>query len=563
MDADLRRVDGARVTMSIGVLVVAVIVIYPLSRLVVTSLSRDSSFTLLNFAAALSDRLFLRTLRNSLVISVASTAIATAVGTALAWVVVRTDLPAKRLFRAAFLLPFLMPPFLGALAWKQLLGPVGLLNDVWQAVTGSDEILWNLYGADGIITVLSIHHYPLVFLSVSAALSRMNPELEEAAQISGSHPFAVMRRITLPLMLPAISTGAVLVFTSSIANFGIPAILGFPDNYYVLTTRIFELVTRSAQPYMLSIAAALSILLGLVATSGLLAQKLLLKQGDFTVLSGKSMQPNTVGLRGHRTWIVPLLVLFALATNVAPIVSILLTALTRAYGLAPVPANWTLANFYDVLFVNRVTRRAITNSFLLAASSATIIALLGAIVAYITVRTRLRGRHALDVAASLPYALPGTVVAIAMILAWLRPIPVIGLRLYNTIWILLVAYVARYLAYGIRSVSASLSQVHPSLEEAARVSGSGWFRVFRTVLLPLVMPGIIAGWFLVFMPALRELTISALLWSSRNETIGVMVFNLQESGNVVAGAALGVVMMAFIFIVNLGVRVASKGRIGL
>jgi len=183
-------------------------------------------------------------------------------------------------------------------------------------------------------------------------------------------------------------------------------------------------------------------------------------------------------------------------------------------------------------------------------------------IAYIVVKTRLRIRGIINFISSIPYALPGTVVGVAMILAWLKPIPLIGVSIYNTLWIILVAYIARYLAFGVRTTSASLQQIHESMEEAARISGATWFQTFRYILLPLIAPGLFAGWFLVFMPTLRELTISILLWSAKNETIGVMVFNLQESGNNVASAALAVIMMLVLLLANIITRRLTRGRVG-
>jgi iron(III) transport system permease protein len=247
---------------------------------------------------------------------------------------------------------------------------------------------------------------------------------------------------------------------------------------------------------------------------------------------------------------------------VAPLVAILLTALTRAYGLPPTPANLTLKNFHHVLFVSASSGRAIRNSLILAVGAATGVSLLGSLIAYVVVKTKMRFRAAVDFIANMPYAIPGTVVAVAMILAWLRPIPNVAFSLYNTLWILLVAYIARYLAFGVRSTSGSLAQIHESLEEAAQVSGANWLQSFRDIVVPLIQPGLFAGWFLVFMPALRELTISILLWSSGHETIGVMVFNLQESGNTTASAALAVLMVAVLLVANILTRRLTGGRLG-
>jgi iron(III) transport system permease protein len=551
-----------RFLLLLGVVVLGVIVAYPLAKIVIQSFKFDQHFALQNYLLVFSKTSNFVALGHSLEISLLTTLFATVLGTFLAWVVARTDCPWKSFFRTAFILPFITPPFIGAFAWRILLGPVGYLNKAYMALSGAETALWNFYGPDGIVTVMTLHIYPLVYITTLGALERMNPELEEAAQISGSPIFAVMRHITLPLMMPSILSGAVLVFIASIANFGIPAILGFPANYYVLTTKIWEAVVLSSQANSLSLAASLSVLLGLVAGAGLILQRFYLKRKEYTVISGKSMHPNLVLLRGHKGWLVPLLALIVLITSFAPLIAVILTSLIKALGIPPVPSNWTLQNFYDVLFINRAARRGIRNSLILALSSATIISLLGALIAYIVVKTKVRGRGIIDLISSLPYALPGTVVGVAMILAWLKPLPLIGVSIYNTLWILLVAYIARYLAFGVRTTSASLQQIHESMEEAARISGATWFQTFRDIVLPLIAPGFFASWFLVFMPTLRELTISILLWSSKRETIGVMVFNLQESGNTVASAALAVIMMLVLLIANITTRKLTRGRVG-
>jgi iron(III) transport system permease protein len=546
--------------MAITCLILMVIVLYPLGKILYQSLLYDGSLSLQNYIDILTDEGFFTSLKNSLFVSIVSMLISVVIGTFFAWVVARTDIPGKRFFRTAFVVPFIVPPFIGALAWMQLLGPVGLLNTLYKSLFGTEELLWNIYGADGIILVLTLHLFPLVYINMLGSLERMNPELEEAAQVSGSRIFSVMRRITLPLMLPALASGAVLVFIMAIANFGIPAILGFSDNYYVVTTKIYEAVTRSTSANGLAAAAATSTLLGIVAAGGLLFQRLYIKKREFAVLSGKSIQPNVAKLGRHRLWILPLSVLMVFATSIAPLTAILLTSLTDIYGLAPVPGNWTLNNFVEVFTGNSAVRRAIRNSLVLGFSAATIISILGSLISYIIVKTKLRGRYALEIISNMPYALP--VVAVGMILAWLRPIPAVGFSLYNTIWILLVAYIARYLAFGVRTTTSSLSQIHTSLEEAARISGASWSRTYRDIIIPLILPGLFAGWFMVFIPCIRELTISSLLWSTRHETIGVMVFNLQESGNTVASAALSVILILVLLTANLVTRRLTGGKAG-
>ena len=556
------RINSGQVALTLAVLLLIFLVVYPLAQLVFQSFQFNQSWSLQNYYTAITTESNLLALRHSLEISLTAMLGATVLGAFLEWLVARTDLPGRGALRTALVLPFLIPPFIGALAWLQILGPVGYLNKLYMALSGSSEPFWNIYGPDGIILVMMLHEYPTVFITVLGGLERMNPELEEAAQISGARIFRVMRDVTLPLMLPTIAAGALLVFITNIANFGVPAVLGFSENYYVLTTQIYNAVTKSAQPNSLNIAAAMSILLGLVSALGILLQRFYFSGKEFAVISGKSMQPNVVRLGVHRYWLLAVALAIVLVTTVAPLVAILLTALVRAYGLPPLPENLTFQNFYDVLMLNEAARRGIVNSIGLAVAAATIISILSAFISYIIVKTKMRGRALLDFISNAPYTLPGTVVALAMILAWLKPIPLIDFRLYNTIWILLIAYVARYLAFGVRTAAGSLAQVHASLEEAARVSGAGWLQAFRDIVVPLIRPGLFAGWFLVFIPSLRELTISALLWSTRNETIGVVVFNLQQSGNTSASAALAVIMIIVLLLANVLTRRLTGGKLG-
>ena len=548
---------------AVGLLVVTAV--YPIAKVAVEAVTRGGSAGLGNFAAALGDERNVLALRHSLEVALSSTVIATAIGAFLAWLVARTDLPGRRFFRTAFVLPFLIPPFVGAIAWLYILGPVGYLNRLWMTITGSSEPLFVVYGYAGIVLVLVLHDIPLVYLTVLGGLERMNPELEEAAQISGSGTWRVMRTITLPLMVPVLLAAAVLTFTSDIAEFGIPAVLGFSQGYFVLPVKIYEQIARGFAADSIGLAAALAVVLMSTGALALLVQRWLLR-GDraqrYVVISGKSMQPSRVRLGTARWWLFALCLTLVLATTVMPVAAVALTSLIRSVGLSPAPENWSLRHFEAVLTGLPAATRGIRNSLILAVSAATIVAVLGALIAYLIVRTRLRGRALLDVSASLPYAIPGTVFALGVILAWLRPFPGVAFTLYNTLWIILVAYVGRYMIFGVRPTAASLAQVHTSLEEAARVSGAGWLRTFRDIVLPLVLPGIFAAWFLVFIPTLRELTVSILLWSAGNETIGVMVFNLQESGQEGPGAALALVMIGLLVAANYAARWLSRGRVG-
>jgi len=558
----VKRFGAGQVILGIAILALVVFVVYPLFTIIHQSFKFEDHLSLVNYWQVVQKAANFRALRHSLEVALISTMFATLIGTFLAWMVARTDLPLRGLLRAGFVLPFIIPPFIGAIAWLQLLGPVGYLNKFYMALTGSTKGLWNIYGPDGIILVMTLHNYPLVYLTVLGGLERMNPELEEAAQISGSPIFAVMKDITLPLMAPTIAAGAVLAFIAAIANFGIPAVLGFSARYFVLTTKIYDAIDFGWVGNNLSIAACLSIILSLFAAAGLLLSRLYLKGKEYTTLSGKSIYPNIIQLGMHKYWLLPLALFVVLITTIAPVIAIVLTSLIRAYGLPPTLDNLTLDNFKHVLFLLPAGRRAIRNSLFLAVGAATLVSLLGSLIAYIVVKTKMRFRFVLDFFATMPYSIPGTVVALAMILAWIRPLPLINVVLYNTIWIILIAYVARYLAFGVRTTAGALAQIHDSLEEAALISGASWWQSFKDIVIPLIRPGLFAAWFLVFMPCLRELTISILLWSVGHETIGVLVYNLQDAGDVCDSAALAVIMMSVLIVANLLTRRVTGGKFG-
>ncbi len=531
-------------------------VAYPSLILVWHAFARDGRPTLANLAAVLHDADIWRVLWNSVHVSVWATLLGGAVGTGLAFLVARTDLPGQRIFRTALMLPYLIPPFIAALAWLALAGPVGFVNQLWMAVTGAEEPLFRIYGAPGIILVMALAHYPLAYFTVLASLERMDPALEEAARSSGASPARTARDVTLPLVAPAIGAGAILVFLRCMENFGIPAILGFPAKYFVLTTKIYATILDFDRAHNLGLAATLSLLLVAVA-GGVLALQRRILGGRAYGLTRAVGQPPIFSLGHWRRTVGIAVTVFLLATSVAPLLAILLTALTRAYGMPFGWRNLGLQNFHTLFFKVPVVWRAMGNSLVLAASAATFAVVLAILIAYVQVRTQARGKGLLEALVILPFAVPGTVVALAMILAFLRP--VLGLSLYNTIWIILVAYVARFLTLAVKPVAAAFTQVHVSLEEAARSSGASLSRSLRDITMPLIRAALVSGWFLAAVPAITELTLSVLLWSAGNETIGVMVFNMHEEGKVLLSSALAVVVMAVALTSNLLLRRLTSG----
>jgi len=562
MSIDISK-KNISVMLAFGVLATLVIlVIYPLYSLLLRAFISQGKLSLQNFHKVFITKDIYVALSHSIFVSTISTVFATIIGVILAWIVSRTDIPFRKQIKTGLVMPFLIPPFIAAIAWLQLIGPAGYINSIYMAIKQTWNPLFVIYGKWAIILVMSLSGYPFVYLTTLAGLERMNPSLEEAGQISGAGIFTVMKDITIPITAPTIGAGAILVFISRIANFGVPAVMGMPANYYVLTTKIYRLIDQSfivkdAQ----AIATAMSMFLILFAVSGLLLVKVYLRGKEYIVISGKDVQPKLVQLGKWRYILFVIVLSMIIIIVVLPIIAILLTALTRAWGLLPVISNWTLKNFKYVLFDLDMSKRAIRNSFFLAVSASIITTFIGAVIAYMVVKIKVKGSQMLDFVSSIPYSIPGTVFALGMIIAWNKSF--FGkFNIYNTIWIILVSYIARYLAYSVRTVSSSLMQIDNSLEEAARISGSNRIQSFKDIVIPLIKPSLFASWFLIFIPAFRELTISVLLWSTGNETIGVAVYNLQEGGNVTASSALAIIMVLVIFLGNMIIKKATKGEFG-
>jgi iron(III) transport system permease protein len=541
-------------------IILLIIVAFPLLLLLIKSFEYEGAFSLKNYLLAFGSARNYFALWNTIKLGIATTVLSVLIGAPLAWLVVRTNLPFRNIFRTLFLIPYMIPPFVGAIAWSQLLSPRnGYFNKIIQHLFGLNDYIFNINSMPGLIWVMTLYFFPFVFITTAGALERMDPTLEEVAYVSGAGTFRVMREITLPLMIPSIAGGALLAFVASIANFGIPALIGMPGRIHVLTTRIYSLM-YSGGFGGIKRSLALSSILMITAIVGLFFNIFYLKKRQFTIIAGKSMRPNIVDLR---QWKIPLFLiacLIVLIIVVAPFSSIFLTSFLKGWGAKIALENFTLENYKYILFEYDLTREAMKNSFLFAFTAATASIFLGSLVAYIVVKTESRMGKFLDILATIPYTIPGTVVAIAMILAWSGTY---GPNLYNTFWIILVAYIARYISFAIRSTISSLKQVHDSLEEASRISGAGWLTTFKNITLPLIKPGMIAGWFLIFMPTLRELTMSILLWSPKTVTIGVAVFEMQEAGYFQISAALAGILLIVVLVGNFLIKLFSRGNLGI
>ncbi|KQZ30637.1 ABC transporter permease [Mesorhizobium sp. Root552] len=485
---------------------------------------------------------------HTLVVGVFGTLLAVVLGTFVALLVTLTDIRGRGVLVLCYVMPLMIAPQVTALAWLQLFGPASpflkLLGLAPPLGTRNP-----LYSTEGIILLLGVQYGPLVFLLVRAGLRKLPRELVEAARAGGAGWFTVLRTVVLPLMTPSIMAAAALAFVSCVGNFGIPAFLGIPANYLVLPTLIYQKLAGGG-PAVLGETAFLSVLIGVIAMAGIVTQEIMSRRRDYRISSTSlSAEPYELG-----RWRVPVeagIWLLIILILVLPLFGLVLTSLVPGYGIALSSATATLDNYRFVLFEHAGSRRAFFNSFALSIAAAVFAVLVAVPVGYLIAWGKQRWIRLVNLLIELPYALPGVVLAIAALLMFLRPIPFTGIQLYNTVWIILYAYLARFLVLALRPTVSGYHQIDRALEEAAQVAGAGLFTRLRTIVFPLVAPAAIAGGLLIFMTALSELTVSALLWSSGSETIGVVMFSFEQGGDSNYAAAMSAITVAITFVLML------------
>jgi iron(III) transport system permease protein len=534
-----RRLRAEHLVMAAATLALIVLVLLPLAFLVTGSVTADEGVTLAHFREAVSSRLYVQALRNSLILGTATALLSVAVGLPLAWAVSRTNVPGKRFIHLTAIVSYLTPPFLTAIAFVNLFSPrAGLVNGFMRDVLGMPALTFDVFSMAGLILVTVPHTFPFVYLLASSALESVDASMEESAQILGAGRWRTALAVTGPLVAPAVLSGALVAFVNAIALFGSQAIVGLPGRVFTLPTRIYALFDY---PPQYGLASALSLIFVALTVAALYLQRRYLARRSYVTLGGKGSRPQLVDLGSGRWGVLAFCVAVFIVAVAAPYVTLLAVSVSRSWGLH-FWENLTLQHYRFVLLEYDVTRRAIVNSLILASATATLAVLIGSFVGWLDLRTALRGRKLLDYASLVPLGLPGIVVAVALIQFWLRvPLPI-----YGTLLIILLAYTGRFIPLGVRSANAAFRQIDPTLEETARVTGAGWLRTFRSVTLPLARPGLFAGWLLVFVPALQELSASVLLFSSGSITLAVAVYNLYETGALGPVAALAIVTMVII-----------------
>ena len=497
-------------------------------------------FTIANYVKAYVDKEFYLLLLNSVYYALGTCTLTFLIGTFLAWVSERTNTPLKKLFMVMSLIPFIIPGILSTISWILLLSPkIGLINIVVKEALGLEAAPFNVYSMWGMIWAESIHLYPLVFLLMSAAFRNMDTSLEEAALTAGSSTFQTFRTVTLPLMRPAMVSVLLINFIRGIEAFEVPALIGVPAKISVFTTKIFLAIHQFPSDFGLAGAYAVTLLA--ISTIGVLIYgKITRREERYATVTGKGYRPRVIDL-GHWKWLtlgISFLVFFLAV--ILPIFVLLWSSFIPYYGVP----SWELAGKmtwgnYHYILNYPLAATAFKNSFYLSVGTATLVMLLTSVIAWITVKTKLPGRAFLDTMTFIPIAMPGIVLGVSLIWVYLTlPIPI-----YGTIWVLLLAYMTKYIPYGIRAASASMIQINKELEEASFTAGGTWFQTFWKIILPLLMPGFTAGWIYISIIALRELSTSILLYSYNSTVLSIMAFDLWEGGQYTYVCALGVLMV--------------------
>jgi iron(III) transport system permease protein len=507
--------------------------------------AKAAEFTLGNYREAYGSAETWVLFWNSVKFASGTAVLAFVLGTLLAWMNERTNTPFKALFFALSLIPLVIPGILFTVSWILLGSPkIGLINLALQKVFDTEAVFINVYSLWGMIWVDALHYSPMAFLLMTAAFRAMDPALEESAVMSGASVWQVLTRVTLPLVWPAIFATLLILFVRAIESFEVPALLGLPVGIQVFTSAIYQAVHR--YPSQIGLASAYAVTLLLLTTIGVYFQSVLSSRGNkYATMTGKGFRPRQIDLGPWRYLAVAVFLVYFLLIVLLPFAVLLWSSFQKFYSVPSIEAIQRMTfEPYRTVLDHPGLWRSVWNSLVLAVGSATLIMLVTSVICWIVVKTRLPGRWLLDNIASLPMVFPGIVLGLSIMILYLY----VPIGVYGTIWILVIAYVTRFLPYGLRYNTTSMLQIHKELEESAAMSGASWTTSFRRIILPLLKPGLVAGWIYIMIVSIRELSSSILLYSPGNEVLSILIWELWENGQYVELSALGVMFIIALFI---------------
>jgi len=531
--------------------VLCVLIVLPLSWLFVYSLTdKTGALTLANFYRLFTESSFYDPLATTFIISVSSAVICCAVAAPMAWLVARTDLPFAGTIRALVTASFVTPPFLGAIAWELLAAPnSGLLNKLFRDVTGADQDahLFNIYTVSGIVFVISCYTFPYVFTLVANSLDRTPGELEDASSILGGGRWYTARRVTIPLVLPALLAGGLVAFLQAMTLFGSPAILALPAGFHTMTTKIWSLFQFPPKP---ELAAAASLPLLVLTVLLLRAEHMILGRRGYSVVGGKYGAPRLIPLHGMRWAAFVLCLLMLMMPVFLPYFALLNAAFSPVATTFVTFQNATWQNVHFVLYELSAMTLALKNTIILGTAAATAGTAIALVIAYVTARRAVNGWRLLGFLATAPIAIPGIVLGVGLFLSYTRP-PFV---LYGTLWILLIAFVTIALPSAYQQLQAAFRTIHPELEDASRILGATRLRSLWQITAPLLRTGVVATWCFIFVGVMRELSAAIILFTSETKVISVLIYDLNESGDLGAISVIGLGMLIITFAVVIAVN---------
>ena len=534
-----------QIVMPLVVLLCGALVLYPIGFLINESLNvgdpsifPPEEYGLDNYTNLTDDY---RALKNTLLVSCIATVLAVIFGFLQAWILTRTNIPGRQRLERLMELPYYMTPLIGALAWGVLLGPkTGLVNQVWRS-TGAPGDFFDIYSPWGIAWVMALFEGTVAFVMISAAMKSMDPSLEESSRVLGAGKLRTALRITLPLVAPGVLSATIFVFAEMLGSFAAAFVLGIPGRFYVVTTVIWQATLSFPPDYGRAAAMGLS-LFGVMLVTLTLA-RLVLRHGTYTTITGKAFRPREMDV-GSMRW--PLLGIawgYIIVAVVLPLGALLLTSFERFATVILPQMQFTLANYETALQTGSVGP-AFVNSLILGVSVATIGVPVIGVLAWIIYRSRMPGRGAAEYVVMFPQAVPRLVFGLGLLWAWINmPIPI-----YGTLWLLALAYFTVFLPLGLRTIASVVLQVDPSLEECARVCGASWGYQMRTVTMPLLRPGLVAAWLLIFIASVRELGVSIFLMGPNSKVIAPAIVNSWLTSSSELSAAMALIQTAMVFI---------------
>ncbi len=542
------RLDLSRPVMLGLAALLCVLVLLPVSQLALYAFTDSAGApSLANFRQIFSDPAFLEPLMTTLILASSVAAGSCAVAAPMGWLVARTDLPWAGAVRALVMASFVTPPFLGAVAWEILAAPnSGILNQWYRALTGapSDAYLFNVYSLPGLIFVITCYTFPYAFVLIANALDRIPADLEDASAILGGRAWRTAMRVTVPLAMPALLAGGLVAFLQAMILFGSPAILALPAGFHTMTTKIWSLFQYPPKP---SLAAAAALPLLLLTVVLLRLQSFILGRRGYQVIGGRGGKPRLVRL-GRWRWVA---LAACLAVMLNPIFLPYGALLKAAFSRIPSqPLSLDSLTLHHVSFVFlefSSTRAALKNTFLLGTLTATLGTILAVVIAYLTTRAAVAGHRVLGFLATAPVAIPGIVLGVGLFLSYTRP----PLVLYGTLWILLLAFLTIELPAAFQQLQSAFKAVHPELEEASRILGATRLQALGHITAPLLRSGVVAAWCFIFIGTIRELSAAVMLFTADTKVISVVIFDLNESGELGAISVLGVTMLLITFAVIL------------